>query len=896
MTIRVYPSVLPGEPIEIHESDGVTIEQWLIDTVPEYEPRSEPPISIAVNGKLVEPERWAGTVLRDDDDVEIRPQPKGGGLIIGAIVAAVVAVAATVLLKPSLPSQKSRSKSSQGSEIYEASAEGNVARPSEVIPELAGRHKRFPDYLTQARRRFSGPKEQQLDMLLCLGRGSFDVEPNSIMLGNTPFNELLGSVDYQIFQPGQSVSGNRAHQNWYNAPEVGQSVGGSGLKLRSDRDIVVDWIEPVTISGNVISGPTYPTGWDVGTEIAVRFTQDVIVGEASTNNEDYNTFQMDLDYLGVSVGALVDVKITGLSGSNFDPSDQMRIDSIDGNTYTLGVYQRGIWWRVRGISAGTGKIAAYRNGRSYVPRKITSINAARDEINVSGAGFPSSTSSGGVSFDQGVFDGGGVWSPPFAACPPGETTNRIEFDIFAPQGLGYVNDDGDVVRRSRTVEIRFRDIDGSGGSGWTTVSKNISGQTRDQLGWTWQVGLGPRMRPEVQVRRTTSEDNDTRAMDRLEWYGLRSQLPTKNSYDGITVMAVTVTGSDTIASQTENKVSLVATRKLPTLNSNGTWSAPQATRSIAAWVAHIATTAGYSYDDLDTDDLLRLDAKWSQRGDYFDFIEADESTVKESLNRCLRAGMSELTIDAGKLRPVRDEPRSTFEQMYTPQNMTQPLARSVEAPRPDDADGVDVEYIDSATWSKETVECRLPGDQGIKAEKVRVDGVTDKTRAWRIGMRRRRELKYRRWTYSFSTELDALNSRYMSYCALADDIPGYAQSALVEGVEVDSPDIHLLSSEPLEWQTGKSHVIAWRRPDGTLAGPFPAQPGDDERHVIAQMDEVPVIDYRREPPHLLFGTTDEWSFPVLITSINPRGFESVSVDAVGYDARVYEDDNNTPPS
>src|SRR5699024_5419638 len=159
--ILVYPSTLPGEPLERHQASGCTLEQWLHDHVDGYEPRDEPPISATVDGVVVPPEQWADTWLTSGRIVELRPQPKGGGLLIAAIIGAVVAVAATLLLKPSLPSQKNRS-GARGAAFDEAVGEANRPRLGDVIPELAGRHKRFPDYLTQARRRFSAPKEQQL--------------------------------------------------------------------------------------------------------------------------------------------------------------------------------------------------------------------------------------------------------------------------------------------------------------------------------------------------------------------------------------------------------------------------------------------------------------------------------------------------------------------------------------------------------------------------------------------------------------------------------------------------------------------------------------------------------------------------------------------------------------
>ena len=54
-----------------------------------------------------------------------------------------------------------------------------------------------------------------------------------------------------------------------------------------------------------------------------------------------------------------------------------------------------------------------------------------------------------------------------------------------------------------------------------------------------------------------------------------------------------------------------------------------------------------------------------------------------------------------------------------------------------DLDGVDVEYFSRSTWAWETVECRWPGDLGAKVEKIKMPGFSDKTRAWRFGMRRR---------------------------------------------------------------------------------------------------------------------------------------------------------------
>lgn len=497
-------------------------------------------------------------------------------------------------------------------------------------------------------------------------------------------------------------------------------------------------------------------------------------------------------------------------------------------------------------------------------------------------GWPSVTTSDAIVELHSGF-AGGIWSNIVEACPPGKTTDRIEWDIFAPQGLGHVDDDGNVQERTRTLELRYRP---EGGDNWTTVTETVGERTRDQLGWTFVVDLPSPMRPEVQVRRVESEENDTRSMDRLEWYGLRCELPAATSYPGATTIAMTITGSHEIASQSENRINVVAHRILPRL-SGGTGT----TRSIADWMRHVAHSVGYTDADLDIERLEDLDALWAGRGDWFDFVHDSDGTVKEVLDRCLRTGFAELTHDDGLLSAVRDEPRSQIEQMYTPQNMTgDGLTRAARLRQPGEIDGVEVEYFDGETWSWETIECRLPGDEGFRAEQMRIEGVTNLTQAWRIGMRERRRQRYVRWQYRFGTPSDALNSNYLSYCAVTGDVPGYAQSALVEAVEVDGDGVHILSSEPLDWDGDQPNIVWWRRPDGTTSGPWEAIRGGDDHHVIAEMDEVPEYDLQHEPPHLLFGQP----FPVLIRSIEPGDGTDVRVEAENYDERVYADDDGEP--
>ena len=330
------------------------------------------------------------------------------------------------------------------------------------------------------------------------------------------------------------------------------------------------------------------------------------------------------------------------------------------------------------------------------------------------------------------------------------------------------------------------------------------------------------------------------------------------------------------------------------LRSGGAWAVETPTRDIVPWFLYIAKSAGYTDADLDLPELDRLHEVYRARGDTFDMTIDDASTVKDAMNDALAAGFSELTINRGLLLPVRDELRTQFEHMYTPQNMTKGLKRQLVFPSSDDFDGVDVEYFSSITWAWETVECRWPGDLGNKVEKVKVPGISDRTRAWRIGMRRRGHQKFRNDTYRWETELDALNSGYMSYAAVADDVPGYGQSSILLSVEAVPGGIALESTEPFDWSAGGPHVIALRRQDGTLSGPWPAAQIDDYRVSVNSLDFDPDTSWDPEPPHLLFGPVNRWSYPTLVTVVNPSSGGNVTVEGMPYDVRVYQYDNSAP--
>jgi len=906
--INIYPSKLEGLPLESYRIEQPdTIHGWLTRNVSNYEARENPPISISINGILTDPADWDLIVIHPGDTVNIYPEPKDVSFWV-AVIAVIIAVASVVysiVMMGNMP-KLSTGSSTKGNNLDEATAKGNKAKLNSIIREIAGTFKVYPDYLLPTHIYFLNGTEQWIELMLCVGKGSYTIPDSNVLIGDTQFSELTTNAEYAIYEPGDDLAADTASVWWHSATEVaGTSTGKTGLELNATYVIgVAATANSYFFDGLAIVIPAgageWPN-WPVGSFITIEQFLDYTVIEGWS---DRDIISGNFTTLDPFVGMVIE--ITGDNDGDY-VIHSYEVDS-DGIGYITLDYDNGS--QVNGLLTGVRRMAiGYRDQKYKITAMIINdINTdpehtpieVLNEMHVVRYTDENVEDTGWLGFDFIITndaiiaidasDQEGEWAGPFAACPEGEITDTLEYDIMFPNGLGQVQSSGALTPITVTTELQWREIGSA--TAWNSVDLVTTAATLDQLGYTETVAISPAVRPEVRMRRIGAKSTSTSVQDTVQWYSLKAKLSAPTSYAGVTTMTAKIKGGDVISAQSDQLISILATRKLPT-RSGGVWTANTETRSIVPWVAYIAKSMGYTDDDLSLVDFDALGAIWDARGDYFDMSVESEGTVKGEMNNALRAGFAELTLDRGVIKPVRDQVRTVYEHMYTPQNMTEQLTRSFQTIQPDEHDGVDVEYVDSTTWAKETVECRLPGDLGGKAEKISLEGVTDRTRAWRIGMRQRRNQKYRRKSYKFSTELDALNSSYLSFCVVGDDVPGYSQSAILMGYAAAEGAVLLQSSEPFEWTSG-DHVIGIRRPDGTLSGPYVATYVSEYVISIPSIDFTPDTSWNIEPPHLIFGTVTRWSYPVSITSISHNGESKVDVEGINFDIRVYADDDNTP--
>lgn len=154
MTIRFYPSFLPGEPLETHEHNAMTVHQWLTENVRDYRPDIKAPITVEIDGKYIPSNEWPLCYIAPSTSVNIRPIPYGGAL--GGLLQVITKPLQLVfsLLGFRMAVDGGLSSPPTGTSLELSGARANTAKLGDPIREVLGISRIYPDYAVQPVSRF----------------------------------------------------------------------------------------------------------------------------------------------------------------------------------------------------------------------------------------------------------------------------------------------------------------------------------------------------------------------------------------------------------------------------------------------------------------------------------------------------------------------------------------------------------------------------------------------------------------------------------------------------------------------------------------------------------------------------------------------------------------------
>ncbi|MDD2013247.1 host specificity factor TipJ family phage tail protein, partial [Pseudomonas putida] len=179
-----------------------------------------------------------------------------------------------------------------------------------------------------------------------------------------------------------------------------------------------------------------------------------------------------------------------------------------------------------------------------------------------------------------------------------------------------------------------------------------------------------------------------------------------------------------------------------------------------------------------------------------------------------------------------------------------------------------------------------------------LDGVLDRDRAWRIGMRVLRKHQSQRWSYSGTTDLEVLCYERFDRIALADDIPGTSQSALIVGARQVGDRIVFELTESLDWNLANPRIMIRRYDGSATALIVPERMSEFELSIAASdLDFEWIIDNSEiEPPRLLFAESTQVGYSAMMSEINPGSDGDCDFTALEYRDDYYADDDGFAPT
>ncbi len=488
---------------------------------------------------------------------------------------------------------------------------------------------------------------------------------------------------------------------------------------------------------------------------------------------------------------------------------------------------------------------------------------------------------------------------PFTANSAGSEATRLEVDIVCPLGVyGIGGGDGKLNLTTIAVDFEYREVGDVTWLPFDDFTHQASTVTPLRFTLSKEVPAG-----RYEVRGIRTSDKSSSGKNDTYWNGLRTFFPNTEDFGDVTMLAVKARASNTLNNQSSNKINVEATRMIPVPDGEGVlpafddYQSRTATRSpIWAMVNILRAPYGGNFDDefLDLDYFISEASIAESEEIYFDWIYDQSSTVWENIKLPCFVNKSTPILKGSQVSFTRDQPASLPSAFFNPENT---LEGSFKLEQKlfniTDHDGAEVEYTDSTTWKPETVLCLLPGQEGYNPKKIKIQGVTDRQKAFELGSYLWFKEFNEREVVEFSTGLEGHISTYGDIVRIGSDIPRWGDSGLVKGITGNTISL----SEPVSFTDGETHQIALRGKYNQDLGPYEVTEGSNEREVVSVVP-LPTdqffFDYQNEPPYYIFGVSSIVGKTCRINKLTPQGSDTVGISAIVDDQGRFADFGTAP--
>ena len=546
-------------------------------------------VTVFSDGQEVPCDLWSVFKLSKTRCLKFVIKPQDFFSIAMIIIALAVAVYTMSMLKKLKTDDK---KQESGSSIYDPNAQGNKAKLEDPIPEQFGLVKAFPDYISD-KHYFYVNNVRYMSMLLCQGVGYYDWSLDQMYIGATPISSYVGSdIDVLIADPNQDISSHDAHRCWYNSTEVtmsgkevpatesnsrkrGEIVSATltlnGLTATSNSDLHLasgDMIRLYNLQGqdrtinlteielmpssvrcyaqSIPSNLNLALGWKVALTVRNGGSSETYPLTLINYGTDTNKGKfIDVNFVNLTItentSAVLVLKSFVFNDGNLDSTHVLdngyyEVQAVNGTSYTLLAKDKsGITYRT---TSGWSGFSANRTSSAEIELVETASTLSNAKSNIAGY---------------------------YRACPIGATSRYYEVDFSFPSGLYHLSDKGDYENRTATILLEWK-IAGSTDAP-QSMTKVYTKNSPDAFGETISIDVGNDNNAyEFRVTNLSEYTTDSQDVQTFLWNGLKCLISEDTHYPDVTVIAITVRGSESLAELSDNQISTLWTRRLANLN------------------------------------------------------------------------------------------------------------------------------------------------------------------------------------------------------------------------------------------------------------------------------------------------------------------------------------------
>lgn len=497
----------------------------------------------------------------------------------------------------------------------------------------------------------------------------------------------------------------------------------------------------------------------------------------------------------------------------------------------------------------------------------------------------------------------------FATCKSGNKGRYFQIDIVFPGGQTNPSDGGNVNGRDTEFRILWQELDDNdtavgavvtkvvkastnsamtvtNANGGTSVTTSTTEKNRTQIGSpirrSYKIDTGRSARWAVKIERITAAPNAVNGTDRFIWTSLKlyADYPSGSAYGDVTLLAVRVKASQGLGNDASVRIRARANRRLQPPG-GGT---EVATSSGAYAFADVYTNQTYGAkrpsSELDLTALANLHTKWT--GYQFNFVFTDRTTVWEALRTITTPFAAEPVPVGPVMSVVQDGVKAVRSALFTNANIvSNSLTVGYSWDEEGATDGVEIEYIDPVDFRPSYA---LYPATALRPEQFMLPGVTNATHAAQYALLTWQRRQGQRKRVTFDTELEGMLLQLGDRIGVAHNVPKWGDSGLIVAVS----GLTLSADHNLDWSGGTKSIVL-RRPDGSVTDPISVTRGLYDYQIVLPSSSPTTInvDNDYEYTSFAFGSSSTLVRDFIVTSTQPTGENTVTVEAVNYAPGIF---------